>query len=117
MEEKVGLSLILETINPWILKGLWHLQELSAPRTLLGVGAGRIILMNFMCDILQAGHPFLPHSSDLLRETFLVREDLWNLSPTPCAGVRFPFVLRPTGRLNGLWLLLGVWTGPDGSDC
>lgn len=117
MEEEVGLSLTLETINPWILKGLWHLQELSAPRTLLGVGAGRIILMNFICDILRAGRPFLPHSSDLLREAFLVREDLWNLSPTPCAGVCFPFVLRPTGRLNGLWLLLGVWTGPDGSDC
>ena len=82
------------------------------------------ILINFIGDMSQAGHLFLPHLSDLLCEAFLVQEDLRTqepLSPTPCAAVCFPFALRLTRRLNGLWLLLCVWTcmwtGPGDPNC
>ena len=34
------------------------------------------ILINFIGDMSQAGHLFLPHLSELLREAFLVQEDL-----------------------------------------
>lgn len=48
------------------------------------------ILINFIGDTSQAGHLFLPHLSELLREAFLVHEDLRPQEPQPhslCRGV------------------------------
>lgn len=39
------------------------------------------ILINFIGDMSQAGHLFLPHLSDLLCEAFLVQEDLRTQEP------------------------------------
>ena len=38
-------------------------------------------LINFIGDMSQAGHLFLPHLSDLLCEAFLVQEDLRTQEP------------------------------------
>lgn len=42
-----------------------HLRGLSVTRTSLNLEAGRMFLMNFICNISQGGHEFLPCSSDL----------------------------------------------------
>lgn len=98
--ERIGrihkLATVSGTMNPWIWKGCCHPQELSAS---LQVGAGRIqggLACSFLTHVTSSEKCFL-HGGPA---------DTGVSAPLPMPGC-FPFVLRLTRRLNGLWLLLG----------
>lgn len=90
--ERQVLSLFLETINPWLLKGCQHLGGLSVTRMTLNLGVGRILPMNFIGNISQGGPGFL-----LGKVSSMGGPAGTGMPALPRAGLSFLFVLRPTG--------------------